>query len=271
MYNDFYGFSEAPFNLTPDPKFLFLSDKHREALNHMLYGLEHRKGFMQLTGEVGAGKTTICRRMLNLLDDSFKTALILNPYLTDVQLLSAIASEFGVSSRGKDRVSLLRALNRFLLRQIACGNDAVLIIDEAQDLTFELLEQIRLLSNLETDQRKLLQIVLVGQPELRTKLDDPRMRQLRQRIVVRYHLKSLTRQEMELYIQQRLRVARKSAEKVGPRFNSMALRRIYRYSKGIPRLVNAACDMTLLAGYVTKQVYFTPPLVRRAIKQLEAR
>lgn len=271
MYNDFYGFSEAPFNLTPDPKFLFLSEKHREALNHMLFGLQHRKGFMQLTGEVGTGKTTICRQMLSLLDDSYRTALILNPCLTNTQLIWAIAAEFGLKPSGTNRVSLLRALNQFLLDQIAVGNDAVLIIDEAQDLSFELLEQIRLLSNLETDQRKLLQIVLVGQPELRAKLDHPRMRQLRQRIVVRYHLASLTRQEMEMYIQQRLRVARKSTEKVGPRFNPMALRRIYRYSKGIPRLVNAACDMTLLAGYVTRQAYFTPPLVRRAIKQLEAR
>ncbi|MAE64862.1 MAG: ATPase [Phycisphaeraceae bacterium] len=268
MYNEYYGFDEAPFNLTPDPRFLFLSPKHREALNHMMYGLRQRKGFMQLTGEVGAGKTTICRQMLRMLPSSFRTALVLNPCLTDVQLLSTIVSEFGLDPPQRDRITLLETLNEFLLEQVTAGNDAVLIIDEAQDLTMELLEQVRLLTNLETDQRKLLQIILIGQPELRDKLNDPRLRQLRQRISVRYHLKSLTRIEMDLYIRQRLRVAG-GQQGQGPRFNPMALRRTYRYSKGIPRLVNAACDMSLLAGYVSKQSRVTSTLVRRAIRQLE--
>ena len=269
MYHDYYGFREAPFNLTPDPRFLVLCEHHCEALNHLMFGLQHRKGFIQLTGEVGAGKTTICRKLLSELDDAYHTALILNPCLSGVQLLGAIVTEFGLRPRKLERVALLDMLNTFLLRLVAEGRDAVLIIDEAQDLTFELLEQVRLLSNLETDQRKLLQIVLVGQPELRDRLNDPRLRQLRQRIVVRYHLRTLTRQEMAHYIRQRIEMAHGGSDRPMPTFNPPALRRIYRYSRGVPRLVNAACDMTLLAGYVANQSCFGPSLVRRAIRQLE--
>lgn len=265
MYNELYGFRESPFNITPDPRFLFFSDRHREAFNHILFGIRERKGFIQVTGEVGAGKTTVCRAILEELGPQVRTALILNPCLTSTQLLRAILTEFGLEAKS-DKVDCLHVLNQFLLEQLAEGNDVVLFIDEAQDLDFELLEQVRLLSNLETDQRKLLQIVLLGQPELREKLDERRLRQLRQRITVRYHLKPLTRPEMEQYIQHRLHVAGGNGL---PTFNRFALGSIYRYSGGVPRLVNAVCDKTLLCGYVTGDDHLTWRHVRRAVRELE--
>lgn len=265
MYNDFYGFREAPFNITPDPRFLFFSDRHREAYNHILFGLRERKGFIQVTGEVGAGKTTVCRALLEELGPQYRTALILNPFLTGDQLLRSILIELGLEP-SDDRVIALQRLNQYLLDQLAEGNDVVLLIDEAQDLSFDLLEQIRLLSNLETDQRKLLQIVLLGQPELREKLDDPRLRQLRQRITVRYHLAPLSRQEMDQYIQHRLQVVGANGR---PSFTRWALGSVYRYSGGVPRLVNAVCDKALLCGYVEGDDRLTWRHVRRAVRELE--
>jgi general secretion pathway protein A len=265
MYNDFYGFREAPFNITPDPRFLFFSDRHREAYNHILFGLRERKGFIQLTGEVGAGKTTVCRALLEELGPQYRTALILNPCLTGDQLLRSILIELGIEP-SDDRVTCLQRLNQYLLDQLAEGNDVVLLIDEAQDLDFDLLEQIRLLSNLETDQRKLLQIVLLGQPELRDKLNDTRLRQLRQRITVRYHLAPLSRRETEQYIQHRLQVAGANGS---PSFSRWAVGGIHRYSGGVPRLVNAVCDKALLCGYVTGDEHLTWRHVRRAIRELE--
>ena len=191
MYLQYYGLTEPPFNLSPNPRFLFYSAKHREAFNHLLYGIRERKGFVQLTGEVGAGKTTLCRAMLDQLGDHYATALILNPVLDARQLMKAIAMEFGLEIKGRDRLETVAVINKFLLAQLAKNRDAVLIIDEAQDLTNDLLEQVRLLSNLETSDRKLLQIVLMGQPELRDRLNHHQLRQLRQRITVRYHLKPL--------------------------------------------------------------------------------
>ena len=207
MYLQYYGLSEAPFDITPNPRFLFYSAKHREAFNHLLYGIRERKGFVQLTGEVGAGKTTLCRAMLEQLDGHYATALILNPVMSAEELIKAIAVEFGLPVNGLDRLDTLAVINQFLLQQVERGQDTVLIIDEAQDLTDELLEQVRLLSNLETDNRKLLQIVLMGQPELRDRLNNPRLRQLRQRITVRYHLQPLCRYEVNQYIQHRLVVS----------------------------------------------------------------
>lgn len=265
MYSDFYGFREAPFNITPDPRFLFFSDRHREAFNHILFGIRERKGFIQITGEVGAGKTTVCRAILEELGPSVRTALILNPYLNGSQLLRTILTELGLPAP-EDKVECLQVLNQFLLDQLVLGHDVVLFIDEAQDLADEVLEEVRLLSNLETDQRKLLQIVLVGQPELRDKLDATRLRQLRQRITVRYHLAPLTREEMERYIEHRLHVAGANGS---PTFSRWALGTIYRYSKGIPRLVNAVCDKALLCGFVTGDDHLTWGHVRRAIRELE--
>jgi len=266
VYLEYYGLTEPPFTITPNPRFLFFSGKHREAFNHLLYGIRERKGFVQLTGEVGAGKTTLCRALLEQLGDNFSTALILNPVLDADQLVKAIAMEFGLEVKGMDRIEVVWVINDFLLRQMADNRETVLIIDEAQDLTNELLEQVRLLSNLETDERKLLQIVLMGQPELRERLNDHGLRQLRQRITVRYHLNPLTRAEVAQYVQHRLQV---SGAQGAPYFTRPALWRIYHYSSGIPRLVNAVCDKALLAGFVEQRDRIDFRLVGRALRELE--
>ena len=266
MYNDFYGFRETPFNITPDPRFLFFSDKHREAFNHVLFGIRERKGFIQITGEVGAGKTTVCRAILTELGPTYRTALILNPMVTATQMMRTVLTELGLEPRKLDRTAYLEILNKFLLDQAAAGNDVVLLIDEAQDLDPELLEQIRLLSNLETDQRKLLQIVLIGQPELREKLNERSLRQLRQRITVRYHLAPLDRFETARYIAHRLRVAGADGR---PEFSPWAVRRIHRYAGGVPRLINAVCDKALLYGYVNGTYELKGRAVRKAIRELE--
>ena len=268
MYLDYYGLTEPPFDITPNPRFLFFSPKHREAFNHLVYGIRERKGFVQLTGEVGAGKTTVCRAMMEQLGDNYATALILNPVLDAGQLIKAIAMEFGLSVRSLDRLETVAALNTFLLEQVEHQKEAVLIIDEAQDLTNELLEQVRLLSNLETDDRKLLQIVLMGQPELRDRLNDFNLRQLRQRITVRYHLRPLTRSEVGQYVQHRLQT---SGAKGAPYFTQAALWRIQYYSGGIPRLVNALCDKCLLAGFVQLRDRIDFRTVGKAIRELEGK
>jgi general secretion pathway protein A len=266
VYLDYYGLTEPPFDITPNPRFLFYSAKHREAFNHLLYGIRERKGFVQLTGEVGAGKTTLCRAMLEQLNGHYSTALILNPVMNAEELIKAVAIEFGLDVKGLDRLDCIAAINNFLLWQVEQGRDAVLIIDEAQDLTDELLEQVRLLSNLETDDRKLLQIVLFGQPELRDRLNNPKLRQLRQRITVRYHLQPLNRPEINHYIQHRLEV---SGAKDGPRFTQPAIWRIHHYSGGIPRLVNAVCDKALLAGFINQTEKLDYRVIGVAIKELE--
>jgi len=257
---------QAPFDITPNPRFLFHSGKHREALNHLLYGIRERKGFVQLTGEVGAGKTTLCRALLEQLNGQFSTALILNPVLNANELIKAIATEFGLEVKNLDRLDTVSAIGDFLLKQVAEKRESVLIIDEAQNLTEELLEQVRLLSNIETDDRKLLQIILLGQPELRDRLNRPGLRQLRQRITVRYHLKPLTRLEVGQYIQHRLDFA---GAKGTPYFSQPALWKIYFYSGGVPRLVNAVCDKALLAGFVERSQRINFRMVGRAIRELE--
>jgi general secretion pathway protein A len=266
VYLEYYGLKEPPFNLTPNPRFLFYSAKHREAFNHLLYGIRERKGFVQLTGEVGAGKTTLCRALLEQLGDKFATALILNPVLNPDELMKAIAMEFGLNVKGMDRLETINELNHFLLQQLTEDRAAVLIIDEAQDLTDDLLEQVRLLSNLETDDRKLLQIVLMGQPEFRGRLNNPRLKQLRQRITVRYHLRPLKRREVGQYVQHRIIV---SGGNGAPYFSGPALWRIHRYSQGVPRLINALCDKCLLAGYVQQRQDITFGMVGIAIRELE--
>ena len=268
VYLEYYGLTEPPFDITPNPRFLFYSAKHREAFNHLLYGVRERKGFVQLTGEVGAGKTTLCRAMLEQLDGNFSTALILNPVMSADELMKGIAIEFGLNVIDHDRLETIAAINDFLLRQVEYGKESVLIIDEAQDLTDELLEQVRLLSNFETDDRKLLQIVLMGQPELRDRLNNPRLRQLRQRITVRYHLAPLNRFEVSHYIQHRLEV---SGAKGAPYFTRPALWRVHGYSGGIPRLVNAVCDKALLAGLVKQTDRITHGMVGLAIRELEGK
>jgi general secretion pathway protein A len=266
VYLEYYGLTEPPFSITPNPRFLFFSPKHREAFNHLLYGIKERKGFVQLTGEVGAGKTTLCRALLEELPETFSTALILNPALNVDQLVKAVAMEFGLQVKGMDRLETVAVINDFLVQQLTDGKESVLIIDEAQDLTDDLLEQVRLLSNLETDDRKLLQIVLMGQPELRDRLNAHGLRQLRQRITVRYHLNPLSRFEMAQYVQHRLQI---SGAKGAPFFTRPALWRIYNYAHGIPRLVNAVCDKALLAGYVHARDRIDWKLIGRAVRELD--
>lgn len=266
MYLEFYGLTEPPFSITPNPRYLFYSAKHREALNHLLYGIRERKGFVQLTGEVGAGKTTLCRAMLDQLGKNFTAALILNPVLDAEQLMKAIAMEFCLNVKGLDKLETMAAINLFLLAQAEHGRDTVLVIDEAQNLTPELLEEVRLLSNLETDDRKLLQIVLLGQPELRDRLNDPGLRQLRQRITVRYHLAPLRRNELGPYVEHRLRV---SGSQRPPVFTRPALWRIFSYTEGVPRLVNALGDKCLLAGFVKKADRISYSIACRAVRELE--
>jgi len=268
VYLEFYGLRQAPFDITPNPHFLFHSPRHREAFNHLLYGIRERKGFVQLTGEVGTGKTTLCRALLEQLDGHYSTALILNPVLNGNELMKAIATEFGLDVKGLDRMETMATLNDFLLKQIATGKETVLIVDEAQNLTEELLEQVRLISNLETDDRKLLQIVLLGQPELRDRLNRPRLRQLRQRITVRYHLKPLTCREVGEYVHHRLALAGAGDQ---PTFSRPAIWRVFHYSRGIPRLVNAVCDKSLLAGFVEHSERINYRMVGRAIRELEGR
>ena len=236
MYLDFYGFREKPFNLTPDPRFVFLSRNHREAFAHLLYGISNRVGFISLTGEVGSGKTTVLRALLNQLDaDRYRTALIFNPRLSGPELLQSINRELGISSPSSDHSSPLDALNSFLLQQNAEGRIVVLVIDEVQNLEAPVLEQIRLISNLETDREKLIQIVLSGQPEFAQTLEKKEMRQLSQRITVRYHLQPLDFQDTVGYINHRLVTA---GGKGGDLFSRKALKRIYHFSQGLPRLIN---------------------------------
>ena len=266
MYLEYYGLRELPFNITPDPHFLFLSAKHQEALNHLLFGIRERKGFIELTGDVGAGKTTICRRLLELLGPTYKVALILNPCLTMNQLLRCIVTELNVDVRAFDRVTCLEALNTYVLAQAKQNNDVVVIIDEAQDLTNKLLEQVRLLSNLETNNRKLLQIVLMGQPELREKLAQPTLRQLRQRITVRYHLNPLDPAETGNYIHHRLTLAGANSR---PTFDASAVALVHQQAGGVPRIINAICDKTLLAGFVRRTDQLTDDLVQLAVAELQ--
>jgi general secretion pathway protein A len=266
MYHEFYSLNEDPFNITPDPRFLFYTPHHREAYHHLMYGITHRKGFIELTGEVGTGKTTLCRAVLAKLGDKVETALILHPSLTETQLLRAILDDFGIAVKGRDRLVYIQALNKFLLSKYAQGINVALIIDEAQDLSPGLMEQIRLLSNLETDQHKLIQMVLCGQPELKKRLARPDLRQLRQRITVRYHLQPLTERETGKYIDHRLHVAGSNGS---CRFDAKAVREVYRYSKGSPRSVNAVCDNALLAGYLAQSHDIDARCVRKAVHQLE--
>lgn len=268
MYLDYYKLREAPFNITPDPHYLFMSRHHREAHTHVMYGIRERKGFIQLTGEVGSGKTTLCRAVLAELGKNVQTALILNPCLTEAQLIRAILQDFGLKTTGKDMLALIQSLNSFLLAKMEARENVALLIDESQNLSLKLMEQIRLLSNLETTHQKLIQIVLIGQPELGDKLEDPALRQLRQRITVRYHLGPLEESEIGAYIAHRLMTAGGDGRLV---FEDRALHLAYRYSGGIPRLINAVCDNALLAGYVAGTWSIDGKCMKRAIAQLEGR
>ncbi|MFH1847475.1 MAG: AAA family ATPase [Candidatus Omnitrophota bacterium] len=266
MYLDFYGLKENPFNVTSDPSFLYLSHTHKEALNHLLYGINQRKGFVEITGEVGAGKTTLCRALLNKLDERTKTSIVFNSNLPETQLLEAIVNDFGILPARRSKVIFIRQLNDFLLEQLALGNNSVLIIDEAQNLRLSTLETIRMLSNLETEKEKLLQIILVGQPQLRDKLNSPDLLQLRQRISVRFHVRALGKHEIQRYIEHRLNIAGNN-NRVS--FTPEAYDHIYNYTKGIPRIINIICDKALLLGFVRETNFIEHDLIQRSIEEIE--
>jgi general secretion pathway protein A len=268
MYKFFFGFRENPFKLVPNPAYLFLSKSHEEALAHLTYAVSQGEGFMEITGEVGTGKTTLCRAFLENLDQHTTAAYIFNPNLNSVQLLKAINDEFGIPSNAKNVKDLIDTLNAFLIEQKSNGKKTILLIDEAQNLTNEVLEQLRLLSNLETTKDKLLHIILIGQPELEEKLGSYELRQLEQRISLSCRLIPLNLKEVQNYIQHRIHVA---SEKTDIRFDSAAYRSIYKYSRGVPRRINIVCDRALLTAFGLDQQKITKGIVGSAIKELTDR
>jgi len=270
MYLSFFGLNEKPFAITPDPRYLYLSERHAEALAHLLYGINESGGFIQLTGEVGTGKTTVVRTLLSRIPHHADVAVILNPRVTPVEFLLTICEELGLGIADADRDSvkqMVDALNRRLLSAHAEGRRIIVIVDEAQNLTTEVLEQVRLLTNLETPTQKLLQIILIGQPELRELLDRTELRQLAQRITGRYHLEPLSREETLGYVRHRLRVAGAAGEI----FTPGALAEVHRLSTGIPRVINVTCDRALLGAYTQDTRKVTAALVRLAASEVYGR
>jgi general secretion pathway protein A len=267
MYETYYGLQEKPFGITPDPRFLFMSRTHREAFAHLLYGLRNKVGFIAVAGEVGAGKTTILRALFSQLDDAnFRLALILNPRVTPMGLLQSINAEFGLPGKCRSIFGLVEELNAYLLNENLVGRTPVLIIDEAQNLSVGVLEQIRLLSNLETERDKLIQIVLVGQPELRDLLLRPNLRQLNQRIVVRCNLASLEPDETVAYVRHRLQIAGRAD---GMLFSEEALKAVHRCSAGLPRRINMICDRALLIAYTENLGQVGPGEIGRAVGEVD--
>ena len=266
MYEAYYSLEDPPFVLTPDPRFLLRSKGHHEILATLLYGITSQKGLMALVGDVGTGKTTLCRALLRELPDTVQSALVLNPHLSDADLIGTILDDLGVERRGATKGELLAALSQHLLAIGSEGKTALVIVDEAQQMSVESLEQIRILSNFETATRKLLQILLVGQPELEEKLKLNELRQLDQRIGIRCYLKPLPRKETYRYVEHRLRVAGLLGALP---FTRGALATIYKYSRGIPRVINLVCDRALMAGFSNRVREITPTLVTSAVRNLE--
>ena len=277
MYENYYGFSEKPFSLTPDPKYLYRSESHGNAFDLLQYAIRRREGFVVVTGDIGTGKTLLCRALLEQIDRTTFTALVLNPFLTEEDLLRRILQDFGVISREEIKIGrmanvtkqeLIEALNDFLLSLIPLKASAVLVIDEAQNLPLPVLEQIRILSNLETDKEKLLQIILVGQLNLQTLLRSPEMRQLDQRVSIRYELKPLDGETVAAYVAHRLTIAGGGG---AVSFTAKALRRVHRWSGGIPRLINLICDRALLAAFSVRANRITPDMITHAAEGLDVR
>jgi len=269
MYAAYFGLKENPFSLSPEPRYLFLSEQHRDALNCLVYGIQERKGFVLLAGDIGMGKTTICRSLLSSLDNSVETALIFNTAVDELDLLETILGEYGIDIQGKSKTKkyYIDILNEFLLKNFAAGKTAVLLIDEAQNLSHGVLEQIRMLSNLETETEKLIQIILIGQPEIKTTLMLPALRQLNERITVRYDLKPLSLREVCDYIMHRLAIAQ------GPgslTFTTGAFSLIYNFSEGIPRRINALCDRALLIAYTKNINKINRKIIRLAVHDIGA-
>jgi general secretion pathway protein A len=263
MYTKYFGFNEKPFTLTPNPRFIFLSKNHKEAFAHLLYGINNHYGFIELTGEVGTGKTTVLRTLLGQLqDENYRTALIFSPCLTGVELLRSINTEFGINATSQYSNELLAELNRFLLTETTEGRTVVLVIDEAQNLQPDVLEQVRLISNLETENDKLIQIILAGQPELEILLGRSDLRQLNQRIAVRYKLCSMSMDETRSYIRQRMEVA---GETGGVSFSNYSIKLVFIATRGVPRMINILCDRILLIAYGDERRRITSIIVIRAI------
>jgi len=267
MYEAFYGLKQNPFNVTPDPQFLYLGEKHREALAHLVYGVKQKKGFIVITGEVGTGKTTLIRCLLERFDGSngTKAAFLFNPKLSATDFLQFILKDLGLTVQGKTKGDSLHTLNEYLLNTYEKGEKVILIVDEAQGLHPHVLEEIRLLSNLETSKSKLLQIILVGQPELDRTLSSREFRQIRQRINMRYSLQPLSEKETKEYIEKRLQIA--GAQ--DPIFTSRAIQEVYRQTRGIPRLINILCDNSLLNGFASERMRIDRKLVGDAARDLK--
>ena len=265
MYESFFGFQERPFSHTPNTKYLYLSDQHNGVLKTLLYGLENRLGFMLLTGEVGSGKTTTIRTLLNLLADSIETCFIFNPLINTLDLLRGINRDFGNAWQTDSLQSQIDTLNQYLLNLYQQDKTAVVIIDESQNLSFEALEMIRMLSNLETETSKLINIILVGQPELESKLANKELRQLAQRIQIHVKLTPLSLNQTYGYIEHRLN---KSGDKVAARFEKNAIKKIYKKSGGIPRLINSICDLSLMAAFCSNTRVIDKKVINRALKEV---
>jgi len=264
MYLDFYNLRCSPFNVTSDYKIFFESSSHRKALASLVYGIQEKKGIILITGEVGTGKTTISKKLISQLPKEIKTSLILNPYFSDIQLLRAIVADFGLETKKSNRLDMINQLNKFLIQNNIEGGNAVLIIDEAQNLSANQLEQVRLLSNLETATDKLLQIVLVGQPELIDKLNRANLRQIKQRIFVKHNLFPLTQNEIGEYIDFRLKNCGQTDIRISPE----SFKVIHEFSSGIPRLINMLCDRALLCGFALERKNLDEELFRTCIEEL---
>jgi general secretion pathway protein A len=269
MYTSHFQLRENPFSLTPDPKYLFLSRQHREALHHLIYGIQEKKGFIVITGGIGTGKTTLSRALLAGMNPRVETALIFNSYLSDMELLEVINQEFKVSLVGVDRSKrrYIDSLNAFLMSNYNAGKNAVVLIDEAQNLSRNVLEQIRMLSNLETETEKLLQIILVGQPELRDLLAQPSLRQLTERISVRYHLDALSGDDVPDYIGHRLTVAGGTGHL---KFTDDAFGKIFDFSRGNPRRINILCDRAMLIAYAGNLLEIDRKVIKLAVRDLKS-
>jgi len=263
MYCEYYGFSEKPFTITPNPRFIFLSSNHREALAHLVYGIDTHAGFIAMSGEVGTGKTTLLRALLSQLDpEKYRSALIFNPCLSGEQLLAGICREFCIEPAERNSFGYLDALNQFLLEQHTAGRIVVLVIDEAQNLAPDVLEQLRMISNLETEQSKLIQIILAGQPELNDLLGRHDLRQLSQRITVRCRLAPMSLKDTSEYIQHRLKI---SGCRIPGFFPPSAVKKIFRFSQGIPRLINVACEQALVLAWTRESLAVSSSIVGQVI------
>ncbi len=265
MYEAFFGLQELPFRMTPDLRYFYASPKHRDALNHMLYAIQERRGFVIVTGEIGSGKTMLSRMLFSQLDPLTKTAIIRNTYLTAKDLIGLMLEDLDVAYTPGSKMRLVKQLNDYLVDQLRVNGNVVLLVDEAQNLSPKLLEEIRMLSNLETERDKLIQIILMGQPELKAKLWLKSLAQFRQRITLHYHLMPLDEMETAGYVHHRLHVAGAVDDGI---FEAEALRRVYRYTEGVPRLINALCDRALLTGYVNETKHISPAMIDEAATEL---